>query len=136
MISRLRKVFADTYPFLAGFIFLVLGIATLIQPDILSHYGIGLSQPSARVATRAMIGGGEIGLALVLLFGGRFSLNRQQRSLISAVIFICVGLSRIAAVFLEDANLLGSQPVREAFIELLLGSMGLWAAFGLEAYRS
>jgi hypothetical protein len=136
VISRLRKVFAHTYPFLAGSIFLVLGIATLIQPDILSYYGIGLNQPSARVATRAMIGGGEIGLALVLLFGGRFGLNRQQRSLIAAVILICVGLSRIAAIFLEDATLLASQPAREAFIELLLGGAGLWAAFGLEAYRS
>ena len=112
--------------------FLALGIVTLIQPEIMSYYAIGLDQPSARVAMRAMIGGGEIGIALILILGDRINLSPRQRSLIAAAIFICVGLSRVAAVFIEGAEVLAVQPLREALFEILLGGIGLWAALGLE----
>lgn len=132
MISNLHRILGRVYPSFAGCIFLALGIVTLIQPEIMSYYAIGLDQPSARVAMRAMIGGGEIGIGCVLVFGGRIKLSPRKRSLIAAAIFICVGLSRVAAVFMEGADLLAVQPLREALIEILLGGIGLWAARGLE----
>ena len=98
----------------------------------MSYYAIGLDHPSARVAMRAMIGGGEIGIGVVLILGGRINLSSRQLSLIAAAVLICVGLSRVAAVFMEGADLLAVQPLREALIEILLGGIGLWAARGLE----
>ncbi len=98
----------------------------------MSYYAIGLDQPSARVAMRAMIGGGEIGIGVVLILGGRINLSSRQLSLIAAAIFICVGLSRVTAVFMESAEVLAVQPLREALIEILLGGLGLLAARGWE----
>ncbi|MBY6129483.1 DUF4345 family protein [Qipengyuania aquimaris] len=131
-MSHLHRNLGRVYPSFAGCIFLALGLVTLIQPEIMSYYAIGLDQPSARVAMRAMIGGGEIGIGVVLILGGRINLFSRQLSLIAAAIFICVGLSRVAAVFMEGADLLAVQPLREALIEILLGGIGLWAARGLE----
>lgn len=131
-MSHLHRNLGRVYPSFAGCIFLALGIASLIQPEIMSYYAIGLDQPSARVAMRAMIGGGEIGIGVVLILGGRINLSSRQLSLTAAAIFICVGLSRVAAVFMEGADLLAVQPLREALIEILLGGIGLWAARGLE----
>ncbi len=131
-MSHLHRNLGRVYPSFAGCIFLALGLVTLIQPEIMSYYAIGLDQPSARVAIRAMIGGGEIGIGVVLILGGRINLSSSQLSLIAAAIFICVGLSRVAAVFMEGADLLAVQPLREALIEILLGGIGLWAARGLE----
>lgn len=129
-MSHLHRNLGRVYPSFAGCIFLALGLVTLIQPEIMSYYAIGLDQPSARVAMRAMIGGGEIGIGVVLILGGRINLSSRQLSLIAAAIFICVGLSRVAAVFMEGADLLAFQPLREALIEILLGGIGLWAARG------
>lgn len=131
-MSHLHRNLGRVYPSFAGCIFLALGMVTLIRPEIMSYYAIGLDQPSARVAMRAMIGGGEIGIGVVLILGGRINLSSRQLSLIAAAIFICVGLSRVAAVFMEGADLLAVQPLREALIEILLGGIGLWAARGLE----
>jgi hypothetical protein len=75
-----------------------------------------------------MIGGGEIGIALILLLGRYVNLSLSQRSLIAAVIFICVGLSRLVGVWIEGFDFSTIQPLREAAIELVLGGAGLWAA--------
>lgn len=127
-MSRFRSGISRLYPTVAGCIFLALGIVTLIQPEILSYYAINLDHPSARIATRAMIGGGEIGIALVLLLGSYINLSLSQRSLIAAVIFICVGLSRLVGVWIEGFDFSTIQPLREAAIEIVLGGAGLWAA--------
>ncbi|MEP3050676.1 MAG: DUF4345 family protein [Erythrobacter sp.] len=128
MIKRFRSGIGSWYPICAGCIFLALGIATLIHPEVLSYYSIGLDEPSARTAMRAMVGGGEVGIAIALLFGGYIRLSLSQRCQIAAVIFICVGLSRLFAVTIEGADALTMQPFREAAIELTLGGLGLWAA--------
>ena len=128
MIKRFRSGIGSCYAIGAGCIFLALGIATLIHPEVLSYYAIGLGEPSARAAIRAMVGGGEMGIAIVLLLGGYIKLSLSQRSLIAAVIFTCVGLSRLFAVTIEGADVLTIQPFREAAIELTLGGFGLWAA--------
>lgn len=128
MIKRSRSGIGSCYPIGAGCIFLSLGIATLIHPEILSYYSISLDEPSARTAIRAMVGGGEVGITIVLLFGGYIKLSLSQRCLIAAAIFLCVGLSRLFAVTIEGADALAIQPLREAAIELTLGGLGLWAA--------
>lgn len=128
MRRNFRQIVGRSYPAIAGCIFLVLGSATLVYPEILAYYSIALDQPPARVATRAMLGGGEIGIALLLLAGGRVGFSLRIRSLIAAVIFTCVGLSRVFAVGLEGLEALSVQPLREAAIEIILGGIGLWSA--------
>ncbi|MCK0127521.1 DUF4345 family protein [Erythrobacter sp. F6033] len=133
MISCFRNGASRLYPTIAGCIFLALAIVTFVQPEILHYYDINLDQPSARTAMRAMIGGGEIGIALTLLFGGHIQLSQQQRSLIAAIIFISVGLSRLGGVWIEGLDFLTTQPLREVAIELVLGGAGLWAASNWKA---
>ncbi len=128
MISYFRKGASRFYPTIAGCIFLALGLATVIQPEILHYYAINFDQPSARTAVRAMIGGGEIGIALVLLLGGYVQISLSQRSLVAAVIFISVGVIRLFGACLEGVDLPAIQPLREAAIEIMLGSLGLWSA--------
>lgn len=123
-----RHSIANYYPRVAGGIFLALGAATLISPQIMGYYSIGLDEADARIATRAMIGGGEIGLGLVLLTGSRIDLSVRQRSLVAATIFLCVGISRLIGVWIEWAGLSIAQSIRKATIEIMLGAMGLLVA--------
>ncbi|MEP3049756.1 MAG: DUF4345 family protein [Erythrobacter sp.] len=134
-MCRFQSALGGWYPTFTGYVFLALGMASFIRPEILSYYAIDLDEPSARVAIRAMIGGGEVGIGVVLLFGGHINLSLSQRSLIAVAIFTCVGLSRLFAVTIEGTGLLTIQPVREAAIELTLGGVGLWAAWIAE-FRS
>lgn len=131
-MCRFQQISGRSYPVISGLIFLTLGMVTLVYPEILTYYSINLDQPSARVAIRAMLGGGELGIALLLLAGSRINLSPQQRSLIAAAIFVCVGLARLFAVGIEGIDVLTIQPLREATIEIILGGAGLWSAIGFK----
>lgn len=116
------------YPFLAGLVFLAFGLATLIRPEILSYYSIAIDTPSARIAIRAMIGGGELGIAFLLLQGERVGLSSNQRSLIAAVVFLSVGSARMISGAGEGIDLLIGQPIRESAVEVVFGVLGIWIA--------
>jgi len=125
--GRVVRVFR-LYPILAGLLFLGLGTLTLIRPEILGYYSIDVANDKARIAIRAMIGGGELALGLVIAAGQRIGISVKQRSLIAACVFLCVGLVRLAAAWMEGGLGVAQQPYREAAIELILGSLGLVAA--------
>jgi hypothetical protein len=123
-----QNLFVASYPLVAGAMLLGLGLLTLIRPEVLEYYSIGVGTASARTAIRAMIGGGEIGIGLVVLAGGRLGLLANQRCAIAATIFICVCLARLLGAGIEGELHLTSQPLREAFVELTLGCLGAIAA--------
>ena len=75
-----------------------------------------------------MIGGGEIALGLVILLGQRIGLTIQQRSLIAALVFLGVGLARMAAAWFEGGFGFGLQPYREATVEIALAALGFIVA--------
>ncbi|MEL6540279.1 MAG: hypothetical protein AAFQ34_02645 [Pseudomonadota bacterium] len=125
--GRVVRVFR-LYPHLAGLLFLGLGMLTLVRPEILGYYSIGLENNQARIAIRAMIGGGELALGLVIAAGQRIGISVKQRSLIAACVFLCVGLARLSAIWMEGGLGFAQQPHREAVIELTLGSLGVVAA--------
>lgn len=125
-MGKLHRMVSRSYPVIAGLIFLALGAVTLVYPEILGYYSIFIDNPAARTAARAMIGGGEIGIAIILLIGGRFGFSPQQRSFIAAVIFMSVGLIRLSASWSEGLDVLLGQPLREATIEIILGTIGFW----------
>jgi len=124
----MRLKIQGLYPLMAGLIFLVLSFLTFVRPEILSYYSIGIDTAPARIAIRAMIGGGELGIASLLLFGARLGFSIRQRSLIAAIIFLCAGLARIIAGMGEGTDMLLEQPLREASIEVVLALVGFWAA--------
>lgn len=119
---------ATSYPLLSGAIFIGLGLLTLIQPDVLEYYSIGVDSASARTAIRAMIGGGEVGLGIVTLCGGRIGFSVSQRCTLAASIFLCVSFARLLSAVFEGELFRNSQPFREASVELFLGSLGVLAA--------
>ena len=83
----------------AGLLLLFLGLWSFADPQIFTDlYGIDAAKPSATIALRAMIGGGEIGLGLFLCLGGRFGVSLQARLLLAVSLFACVFLARAAAV--------------------------------------
>ena len=128
MSRDIHRRVAASYPWLAGLIFLALGLATFVHPEILSYYRITIEGAEARIATRAIIGGGEIALATLLLIGGSFGLKLRQRSQIGAVVFATVGVARLSAGLIESPDALMGQPLRETAIEIALGLLGFWAA--------
>lgn len=123
MSARLKSFF-ELYPIFAGLIFLALGVLTFINPEVLGYYEIGVDNASARIAIRAMIGGGEVALGLVVLVGQQIGLTIQQRSLIAALVFLSVGAARFSAVWIDhDVNAI-IQPLREAAFEIGLAGLG------------
>lgn len=118
---------AELYPLFAGVVFLGLGLTTLIRPEVLEYYSIGVGSAAARTAVRAMIGGGEVGIGIVLLGGLKLGFSVRQRCVLAAAIFICVGLARLLSAWFEGDLYLSSQSFREASIELILGCFGVLA---------
>ncbi len=123
-----RNPITALYPLLSGAIFFGLGVLTLIRPEVLKYYSIGVDNSPARTAVRAMIGGGEVGIGVVLLAGAWLGLYVSQRCTLAAMIFVCVGLARLLSVGFEGDLVLASQPLREASLELTLGCLGVYAA--------
>ena len=71
-----------------------------------------LVDPEARIAVRAIIGGGEVGLGLLLTVGTVVAFTNKALNSVAATVFLSVGLARVFAVL----------------IELLLGTIALFAA--------
>jgi hypothetical protein len=101
----------------AGLLLLFLGLWSFADPQIFTDlYGIDVAKPSATIALRAMIGGGEIGLGLFLCLGGRFGVSLQARLLLAVSLFACVFLARAAAVVLAWPEV-STGMIRELAIE-------------------
>ena len=111
-------------PFAA--ILIVFGVWTFSDPAVLHHYGIDTSEPNARIALRAIIGGGELGLGVTLLAGKFLKLDRRTLNFMAATVFLSVGVSRLLAASLERSAAIGMQPWREGAIELVLGAFAFF----------
>jgi hypothetical protein len=111
-----------------GVLIFILGLWTFFNPELLNYYSISIDSPDARIAARAIIGGGEIGLGMTLMFGTLLGITHRALNIIAAVVFLSVGMGRLIAVLLEDGAFLGWQPYREGLIELFLGLVAVVAA--------
>lgn len=101
----------------AGFLLLFLGLWSFADPQIFTDlYGIDVAKPSATIALRAMIGGGEIGLGLFLCLGGRLGVSLQSRLLLAVSLFAFVFLARAVAVALAWPEV-STGTIRELAIE-------------------
>ena len=114
-------------PFAA--ILIVFGGWTFSDPAVLHHYGIDTSEPNARIALRAIIGGGELGLGVTFVAGKFLKFDRRTLNFIAAGVFLSVGICRYFAAFLEPFSLVEVQPWREGAVELLLGGAALLGYF-------
>ena len=110
----------------SGALLLVFGIWTFSDPAVLHHYGIDTSDPNARIALRAIMGGGELGLGVTLLVGKFLKLDQRTLNFMAATVFLSVGVSRLLADSLERSAAIGIQPLREGAIEMVLGAFALF----------
>ncbi len=115
---------------LLGLLLIAFGAATFVFPELLSHYSIAADQSDNRIALRAIIGGGEIGIGVYLAFANFFGAQQKSLNLAAAILFLSVGLARFVATTLEPSSEFLWQPVREASIEVVLGFLAL-LAFGI-----
>lgn len=115
-----------------GVMFIALGVFTIATPSIFSHYGIRIDTPEARIAIRAIVGGGEVGIGLFLLLGGLVNIRHSALNGSAATILLSVGLTRLIAAWLETSQTVSIQPYREGLIEVSLGIFALGIAI---AYR-
>jgi hypothetical protein len=112
-VSQIAEVLVAT----AGALLLIFGIWSFADPEIFSKlYSIDASAPSATIAMRAMVGGGEIGLGLFLLLGGKLKVSLHSRLLLAAFLFVCVFTARASAIALEWSEV-SSGTIRELAIE-------------------
>jgi len=101
----------------SGLLLLILGVWSFADPEVFTDlYGIEVAKPSATIALRSMIGGGEIGLGLFLCLGGRFGVSLQARLLLAVSLFACVFVARAVAVILEWPEV-SSAMIKEIAIE-------------------
>lgn len=121
-------VYLRHFHVLLGLLLIGLGIWTFINPEILTYYGVVLVDPEARIAIRAIIGGGEVGLGLLLTVGTSGAFTNKALNSVAATVFLSVGLARVFAILIEQGSAVGWQPWRESSIELLLGTIALFAA--------
>lgn len=93
---------AEVMVAVSGLLFLILGVWSFADPEIFTDlYGIDAAKPSAAIALRSMIGGGEIGLGLFMCLGGRFGVSLHSRLLLAVLLFACVFFARGGAVILD-----------------------------------
>ena len=109
-----------------GAILVVFGVWTFSDPAVLNYYGIDTSEPNGRIALRAIIGGGELGLCVTLLAGKFLRLDQRTLNFSAATVFLSVGVSRLFAASLECSEAIGIQPWREGVIELVLGGFAFF----------
>lgn len=112
---------------LLGLLLIAIGAATFLFPELLSHYSIATDQSDNRIALRAIIGGGEIGIGAYLAFANFFGIQQKSLNLAAAFLFLAVGLARFIATMLEASFEIPWQPVREASIEVVLGFLAVLA---------
>lgn len=120
-------VYLRHFHVLLGLLLIGLGVWTFINLEILAYYKISLDDPEARVAIRAIIGGGEMGLGSILCFGTILGINRNSLYYFAGSVFCSVGLARIGAILVETGSALEWQPWRESSVELILGALAVVA---------
>lgn len=105
-----------------GIMLLGLGAVTLYYPEIMERYGLGIATAEARISTRAIIGGGEIGLGILMLAGGTVGFSMRQRLIIATVLFCSLVSVRLIAIVLEDDEQLAPIVYRELAVEIIIAA--------------
>ena len=104
-----------------GILLFGFGLFTAIHPRVMEMYGLTLAEPEARILVRALLGGGETALGLVLIFGRSMGAPARALNAMAALLFVSVGSVRLLSAGVEGLLYFGSQAVREGIIELVLG---------------
>ena len=104
----------------SGLLLLILGVWSFADPEVFTDlYGIDAAKPSAAIALRSMIRGGEIGLGLFLFLGKKFGVPLHSRLWLAVSLFACVFLARAGAVILAWPEV-STGMIRELTIEGVL----------------
>ena len=86
-----------------GLLLLGLGLATLIHPQTMQRYGLIADTLHAVMSIRALIGGAEIGLGILMLIGGKLSITLKSRLWVALFLFSGIAMIRLISILLADA---------------------------------
>lgn len=96
---------------LSALLFLAFGVGCLIQPELLTQFGLPV-QPVWRTELRAFYGGLEIGLATFLILCARRPAWVLPGLLAAALVLGCVGTARLLGMALDG-------PVRNMLVAMV-----------------
>jgi hypothetical protein len=118
------RLFETIVLWISGLSLLAFGVAFEIAPlKTMAAAGIELTGPIAAAELRAFYGGVEVALGALIIAWMLDDARRREALVLSAVLFACVGLSRLAGMVIEGAD--------SAFLRFALATeLGLAAACG------
>ncbi|MGB0906086.1 MAG: hypothetical protein ACPGVT_01235 [Maricaulaceae bacterium] len=95
--------FAGFVTLFLGLLLIGLGLTTLVHPQIMERYGLNADSLHAIMSIRALIGGAEIGLGLLMMAGGKLGISIRSRLWTGLFLFSGIVAARLISLFLADA---------------------------------
>ena len=103
MVNNNISLTARNITWMIGLLLLGLGLATLIHPQTMQRYGLIADTLHAVMSIRALIGGAEIGLGILMLIGGKLSITLKSRLWVALFLFSGIAMIRLISILLADA---------------------------------
>jgi len=122
MIEKVCEHYSGFLVISLGLLLTLLGVTTMIHPQIMGRYGLVTADAHAKSTIMAIIGGAEIGLGLFVLFGQKLGATISARTCLLLFLFAGLLSGRFLGVILHYPEL-PSVFFREAVLELIIASM-------------
>ena len=110
---------ARNIAYIVGTLLLALGVITLIHPQIMGRYGLIADTTHSIMSIRSLIGGSEIGIGALMIFGGKLSISIRARLWFAMFLFGGIVLARLVSIAISGATI-PEMIMRELIAELVL----------------
>ena len=110
---------ARNIAYIVGTLLLALGVITLIHPQIMERYGLIADTTHSIMSIRSLIGGSEIGIGALMIFGGKLSISIRARLWFAMFLFGGIVLARLFSIAISGATI-PEMIMRELIAELFL----------------
>lgn len=104
-----------------GLLLCAMGMITFLYPQIMVRYGFSTDSIHAVMSIRSLIGGAEIGLGVLMLFGNKINMSVQSRLWVLLFLFLGVLIARIISIVLIGGpvpQMIWRELIAEMFIVL------------------
>ena len=105
--------------YVVGVVLLALGIATFIHPQIMGRYGLNANTTHSIMTIRALIGGAEIGMGLLMLLGSKVGVSFRARLWFGMFLFCGIVAARLISILTANTAI-PEMIVRELIAELVI----------------
>lgn len=110
---------ARNIAYIVGTLLLALGVITLIHPQIMGRYGLIADTTHSIMSIRSLIGGSEIGIGALMIFGGKLSISIRARLWFAMFLFGGIVLARLVSIAISGATI-PEMIMRELIAELVV----------------